>query len=261
MKQEDRWEYFFQKDFATFYSDSIFDLFLKEGKIYLATNLGLSILNLETRQFRTLGSIDNLWGSQVTALDGNEEVLWIGTAMGICVLTYKDDNIYRIDNELIYRKNILDLAVDGNFLWVGTDWGLYLHDIRLGDWTYVAGAPEMMGSAVNDIQAGEKEIWLAREVGLEMFDKDTGKWRGYNAVHIGNHHPLAINADDSLVWVGSDGGLYKYDRILKRWHGYTTNDGLPSNKIHQVEIKGDYLWLATDGGLCRFFWNAPYRLD
>jgi ligand-binding sensor domain-containing protein len=144
---------------------------------------------------------------------------------------------------------------------VATDLGLYLHDITIGDWTYVAGAPEMQGSAVHDIHTRESEVWLAREVGIENFNKDTGNWQGYNIVHLDNHRPLAITASDSLVWVGTDGGLYKYNRILKRWNGYTVTDGLPSNIIHQIEIEGDYLWLATEGGLCRFFWNASYRID
>ena len=119
----------------------------------------------------------------------------------------------------------------------------------------------MLDSEVWEIGVNGNEIWLARGRGIEMFNTKTGKWTPYLSILYGEHRALSILPSDSIVWVGTEGGLVKFDRDLNRWVTFTTDDGLPHNRVEHIEIEGDYLWLATPGGLCRFYWNDPYRLD
>jgi ligand-binding sensor domain-containing protein len=123
------------------------------------------------------------------------------------------------------------------------------------------GSAEMRDSEVNCIQVEKDEVWLARTLGIEVFNKLTGEWKFFLANYYNNWEALYILPADTLVWIGTDGGLVKFEPALNRWVTYTTEDGLPSNTINYIIPEGDYLYLATPNGLCRFYWNDPYRLD
>jgi ligand-binding sensor domain-containing protein len=70
-----------------------------------------------------------------------------------------------------------------------------------------------------------------------------------------------ILATRTSVWVATDAGVLKYDRAGERWVTFTVEDGLSSNRVNSILLDGDYIWFGTDGGLTRFYWNTPYRLD
>ena len=59
---------------------------------------------------------------------------------------------------------------------------------------------------------------------------------------------------DSILWAGTNNGL---NRITRKNNQFTIQkffetNGLPSKKINDLTISGDYLWIATDQGLSKF---------
>ena len=260
-RDNDKWYYYRPLNTTGFDAGAVYDIFRVKDELYLATDLGLTVFNLKSERFHTLTIFDDLWNSQITSLNGDKAQLWIGTVQGLNVMNLETREIDRIYEERIRKLHIYDVGSDGRFVWVGTEFGIYLHDRSVGDWTYVRGSSEMLDSPVKTIYAGEQEIWFGRDLGLDIFDKDTGGWSAYQSVLFENRTPLAILPGDSLVWIGTDGGLFKFDRKLNRWYGYWLQDGLPADTVNAIQQEGDYLWLGTNNGLCRFYWNDPYRLD
>ncbi len=260
---KDKWKYYLVEELVGLASNDCRDIVKHRDKIYIATKLGLAIMDRESGRFHTLSTLNNLNEPEVTALDTRDNELWIGTAQGINSMRYVTEQVQRLDAEAVKNFYINDLKIDGNYVWVGTQFGLFLHDLNAGDWTYVRGSDEMVDSQVREININKNEVWFARGAGIEFFDKNKGDFTAYESVFFGNNTALSILPGDSLVWVGTrEGGLYKFDRKMNRWVEYTTqDDGLPSNKIYCILQEGDYLWIGTANGLCRFYWNDPYRLD
>ncbi|MBT3748205.1 MAG: SpoIID/LytB domain-containing protein, partial [Bacteroidetes bacterium] len=66
--------------------------------------------------------------------------------------------------------------------------------------------------------------------------------------------------NDSVIWAGSNTGL---DRIIIRpdtlldfkSFNYTTKTGLPSNKIHDIRLFDEHIWVATKKGLVKLLPN------
>ena len=258
-KSDGFWKRFRTTEYTDFNSGRIEDIVVHGGYVYLATKQGLTIYNQGSGIFYTLDTFDNLWDSEITALaeDGNK--LWIGTASGLNSLQFSNNLINR--EEALQNRRVLDIEVDGPFVWIGGEYGLHLHDKESGEWTFVHGTDAMQDSRVSEIKVFRKEVWVARDFGIEMFDKKTGAWEAQLSVLYGNSKARSICPADSFIWIGTTGGLVKYDRILQRWVKFTKEDGLPDNLIDVIIKDGDYLWLGTPGGLCRFYWNDPYRLD
>ena len=260
-KDEGFWEKYPTSENMGLESDYGEDISLYGDKIFIATKLGLSVYNKSNGRFYDYDTFNNLPDNHVTALAAIDREMWIGTAQGLCLMGLSSESISRITDRAVKSRYIYDIFAEGNYVWVGTEYGLYLHDRKVGDWTYVKGSDEMMDSQVFAIRGNGDESWFAREKGIEYYDKKSGEFSAYSGIFMHNHNATSILPGDSLVWVGTNGGLFKLHRSENFWVQYTVEDGLPSNKVNCILQDGDYLWLGTDKGLCRFYWNDPYRLD
>jgi hypothetical protein len=55
--------------------------------------------------------------------------------------------------------------------------------------------------------------------------------------------------------------VWRYLRGKRTWRLYTRQDGLLHDFVYDMEIDGDYIWFGTEGGVTRFLWNNPVRID
>ena len=75
----------------------------------------------------------------------------------------------------------------------------------------------------------------------------------------GSVYPIYEDREGSL-WVGTaDGGLHQLRD--SKFITFTEQDGLADNDARRMLLDGDYIWVATRGGICQFYWNSPDRLD
>jgi hypothetical protein len=72
---------------------------------------------------------------------------------------------------------------------------------------------------------------------------------------------LAVNG--TVAAIASDLGvtLIFYDRNNPVIREFSTGDGLASTYVYSLAFEGDYLWIGTDRGLTKFWWNNPRRID
>lgn len=62
----------------------------------------------------------------------------------------------------------------------------------------------------------------------------------------------ALVINDNIWLVTSGNGLVRYNLSNDSVESFTTEAGLPSNYINSILCDGEYLWLGTENGLCRF---------
>ena len=196
---------------------------------------GLCVYDLHTGKASALVPDNPLDGfSSVYAIltDKKRGVLWLATTgYGLVRLTvgYRNGE-YRITHVRKYLRDksapgsingniVSSLAMDGDFLWVGTrGGGLCRLDIR-----------------------SER---------FECFQSDPGDPRAIN-----NNDIISLNIDpERNLWIGTGYGLNKLelDRPDKGFVSYTEKEGLPNNTIHGVVVDGAKLWLTTNGGVSMF---------
>lgn len=114
-------------------------------------------------------------------------------------------------------------------------------------------------------------VWVASYFGLSRYD---GKqWKGYdrNRSGLASNFILSVKACRNGVWVGTDGGLNSFDGVnwvtyrrkgdgdvggdlkVSRGTGSVSEEnlvtGLPHNFVWGVDLRGDEIWVATDGGV------------
>ena len=189
--------------------------------------------------------------NHVSTICITHDTAWIGSDGGIVVR--------RIDSQLLFTLTVNDslssnyitaIAVDsvGN-KWFGTfDNGL----IR-----YNNGVKEIFSSftgfpfdKINCIEADANgNVWIGTNSGIVRCYWALNKFQfetlNSPTTIIGLVKSICV--DGSTIWFGTDvNGLYKFDGT---WKNYATSDGLPSNRINDLALKADTLFIATDSGL------------
>ena len=166
------------------------------------------------------------------------------------------------------------LAVDEDYVWVGTIRGLSRYDKHRESWMPLAPLPTLSGRTVRTVDTDERFVWVGTDRGLSRYDKDLGTWKNYKqtggseeiATHNGHwhrHRPKSrgmlsdnavssIVADEQYVWVGTRDGANRFDKIALRWDQYKTEHGLPANNVTSVSTDGNNIWVGTHSGIGKY---------
>ena len=166
------------------------------------------------------------------------------------------------------------LAVDEDYVWVGTVRGLSRYDKQKESWTPFIPLPTLSGRTVRTVDSDERFVWIGTDSGVSRYDKGYGTWKNYRqtggseeiATHDGHwhrHRPksrgmLSDNAvssivvDEQYVWVGTRDGANRFDKIALRWDQYKTEHGLPANNVTSVSTDGNNIWVGTNSGIGKY---------
>jgi len=223
------------------------------GKLWFATNNGISCWNPNLNQWKSFYN-DQSNQAQVflTLCEDNKGRIWAGTY---------SSGVYVLDGNT--GKELAHYSKNGNESPLENDFILDIYNDREGDiWIGSLG-----GSVVcydvneNKFRKYSKEfigcfseldgnkILLGCSTLLSVMDKQTGEVkRLVDGLLV---HDLQVKGDD--VWICTGGsGLVRYNLKSGETERFTTEIGLPSNFINGIIDTGDYLWLGTENGLCRF---------
>ncbi len=152
------------------------------------------------------------------------------------------------------------------YIWIGAENGAYRLNVKTLKLKKMTDPELILSGYVYEIRVHGSDIWLMADGGLVRIGLQTGESESYLEInYFTDHTSMAIN--DELVAIGTRSGLVLIpysdsDGKRKKFIDVrlTETDGLASNDISAVEFAGDYLWIGTNRGLSRFWWNSPTRV-
>ena len=173
----------------------------------------------------------------------------------------KDWRFFSEENGLASNDLIeYSLVVDDNYAWVGTAGGLSRYDLKKEVWTTFTRSPltrTLRESKVYAIAAEARYVWLATTNGLHRYDKQTDRWFAPRLKDVAGEEDdtpgiTCLTVDEKYAWLGTNKGVLRYDKAGDRWETYTDENGLPSNTIRDLDVRGYNLWISTDRGVATF---------
>ena len=173
----------------------------------------------------------------------------------------KDWTFFSEENGLASNDLIeYSLVVDANYAWVGTAGGLSRYDLKREVWTTFSQSPltrTLRESKVYAIAAEGRYAWLGTSNGLHRYDKQTDRWfaprlKGLEDMADDTPSVTCLTIDEKYAWLGTNDGVLRYDKAGDRWERYTVENGLPSNTIRDLDVRGYDLWVSTDRGVATF---------
>ncbi len=171
-----------------------------------------------------------------------------------------------LSSDSLKSNHITYIFEDSNKrIWVATiNGGLSLYDSHSKSFkTYLHSDINQNSISSNSISSIYEDIdgniIISTDNGLSIVDWEKNKINIFNNTGASNHSlrntSCIYNETIDNIWIGTDGnGLFLYNSTKNSFKRYTTNDGLLSNAILDIEPNGDgKLWIATwNGGISLF---------
>lgn len=246
----------YNEDVSAIYLDSVKMCF---GSLnYFGSESAVSLLDRRTNEWRYYESrlIPGFGSAHVTRIVGepNGRVLWLGTDQGVVRFDTEKDE-FRTYNEHhgLWDSDILSLSLDGDILWVGTEFGIngiYIPE----DSVFDATTDLVYGTRVYDIAVTDDVVWIGTDLGLFRLNKPTPVWKRFSYAD----SPLegrvrALGTDGQYLYVGSDRGIVMIDRLgIKPIQTYESPSIIPVRDIYDIAVTDTIVWAATGSGLLRF---------
>jgi len=143
-------------------------------------------------------------------------------------------------------------VIEGDFLWVGGEEGLFRVNIenkKRKNYTTSSGLISNSVRAIAVDRLGFK--WIGTDKGVSQFD-GARNWVTYDysdGLPSNFINCIVIDPLDN-IWFGTDKGLAIYDR--KKFTVRTTKQGLPDNNVTSIAIDANgVFWIGTSKGLLR----------
>ena len=235
---------------------------------------------------QTFSNISIAEASTVCSIAQDEQgMVWLGTEGGL----YSYDGYRTIPhntsaNGTTIATRIHSMLVSHNIIYMGTERGLLVYDIRSGRYK------QPLGQSPKDIRAvtlHQGRLWMGSATGLYSCDLKTNDVRLENRhlhniysllstrcgllvgtidglalrspggsirhIPIGNSPQPLVNAlapdrGTNDVWIGTEGALFRYD-----WHTLRPVAPLTGNSIKSLALHGDNIYAGTDNGM--FIYN------
>ncbi len=244
----------------------------RNGTLWVGTiGEGVRHVDPSTRRISRPINDKKLWRTSVRALyyDSRGKLL-IGTKLGISIYDEQTKKTTTIpigasdDKHLSNTVRGICPLADNSFV-VATEKGLYIFNIRLGNYTTVDSTSAYSGAlyrdtATNRLYAGrldrDLQCFSVKAKSLEFL---YNALLGFNILCFGKSQTQNHSGG---LWIGTDNGLIQFDTEKRRMiRHYTQRDGLPNPVIYSLLADSQKnLWLSSDKGLIIFDSKRRFRV-
>ncbi|MCH9030976.1 MAG: hypothetical protein IIB00_01770 [candidate division Zixibacteria bacterium] len=246
--------------------------------IYAGLDRGLVEIDRSSLQpIRLYTRFDGLPNDFVYATLAIGENVFVGTESGLGIIFpdstgVKEVAARRLNFERVFclerggrvsrKGKMLSPKITPRHIWIGAESGAYRLELKSFKLQKLTDPELILESPIYDIEVAGPFLWFLARDGLVRVDQTNGETRSYpdfNRFFQGE----ALAANDQIVAIGTQSGLHIFNHRRKGYEPivFTVADGLPSNLVRSLMMDGDYLWIGSDRGLIRFWWNNPARND
>jgi ligand-binding sensor domain-containing protein len=281
-RKKESWDYYSASYTPSLVSNQVNVIEADEKFVWFGTEDGLVRFDKKKDNWRSYNTFKGLPDNEVTALNADGNILWIGTRFGLAFYNAKNDSIRKVNDPLLKGIYIYSILADSDFVWVGTERGVYTLDKIKKTW-YRFSTPDNLlfgqvrsiakhsdrsidsssqDSSVRKTYSGKDEIWFGTDMGILGYNPVTDQRMVYQSkIDLPEANVIKLVCDKRYVWVATENGVLRLDKDHQQWTRYTTEDGLLDNFVQNVVLDGDYIWFGTPKGVTRFFWNNPRLRD
>ncbi len=250
--------------FNSFTETDITCLAVSGEMVFLGARNGLMLYDRAMeRVTRRLNSNQGLPDDNIYSLELIGDSLFIGTERGLAVLSGDYDSLSFDLPARFNRISVYCFEAADNQLWIGTSEGAFRLDLTTGELKRFLDPDNLLSGDVYSIAVYEDQVVFAGLDGVVWADGRVGRVETLWLNDRIGSGILSIAVNDRIVAAASSDGLILsyYNSRNQNRRTFTTRDGLPSDWLNDVIIEGDYVWIGSDEGLTRFWWNNPSRVD
>ncbi len=245
----------------------------KQGRIWIGTFLGVSVLDLEKKQFSNYFQSDKnpnalSHNSIYTMFRDQEGSIWIGTYFGGVNIYNPRTNIFRYfvadpdqNKSINYRVVGSMLEDDNKNLWIATEGGgVNFHDRKNNTFTYITKGDNSTSLSNNNAKSlyldKEDRLWIGTHLGgLNVLDIKSKRIKKYlkdenQPLSIPSNVISAIIPYKKKLLLGTNEGVILFDPVSERFTDffeYEEERKLVGQKILALLLdKNERLWIGSE---------------
>jgi hypothetical protein len=149
-------------------------------------------------------------------------------------------------------KKVVSMAVDGEWVWVGSEKGLSLLDKKAEGWkVFYSTQDGLSGNFVNSILVQSDSLWIGTNAGISHFHRAKKTWKTYSQKEgLTETEIKSLVSIGRKIWAGGIGGtLFEYDAVSDRWKRIEPTDSLKNGGIHSIAVAKEKVFICRDNGV------------
>jgi len=149
-------------------------------------------------------------------------------------------------------KKVVSMAVDREWVWVGSERGLSLLDKKTEGWkVFYSTQDGLSGNFVNSILNQSDSLWMGTNAGISHFQKTKKTWKTYSQKEgLTEMEIKSLASIGRKMWAGGIGGfLFEYDVVPDRWKRIEPMDSLKNGGIHSIVATKEKVFICRDNGV------------
>ena len=243
----------------------------KGGLIWVGTYSGLSCFDPDNKIENYTVRCNSKFTINDNVIHGiyedEEGLVYLGTSQnGVNILDRKNHRVDYIDVHTngmnLVNNNVLDVDGYKNYIFVGTDEGLNVIDIKNKTCDLYNEENGLLNKRVKCLYVdSQKRLWIGTANGIYILNIETKELQNLTYIlddnGVEDKYIETIYEDrDGVYWIGSfrSGGLTKIDFAQNKISNYKNIEGesncLSNNSVRTIIQDNDgFLWIGTSGGL------------
>ena len=241
------------------------------------------------------GGVKRPFGNEVRSVVADERYVWCGTSQGLSRYDKLNGTWTSFrkkggrqfisfgwrrwdwgepeDEDSLVNNDINSLAVDDQYLWVGTKEGACRYDKIADRWDRYTTETGLPNQDVVAVVVDGYDIWAGTSAGLCKYPRmsdDPNAWVTYTsgidikpmvvseeyAKSLVSDEIWSLAADGKYVWVGTRIGVSCYDKKRDTWTTFTREDGLAGDAVSSIAVEDGRIWFGSDNGVSMYDKNS-----
>jgi hypothetical protein len=261
-RDRDIWTYDEPRFNSRIQSDQFYVINHDDNRVMMGTEYGLVVYDKKKERYESYTPSDGIVGERVTAVLAVRDNILVGTDRGMSVVDLKRDSVYWASDDLMMNRVILDFAVHERTVFAATDDGLLSLKWGTGRWNRFLPEEPALSGVVFDIAVQDSLLYVCSDDGVTIYDLLNADYRFYDRNTVFKNADLRVLlVHEGVVWVAGDNGAFRLNERTDNWYHYQVEDGLVSDRVRALAGDGDFVWLGTDRGATRFYWDDRMRRD
>ena len=199
----------------------------------------------QTGVWKSFDISNGLANNDVRSVELDGDNLWFGTYGGGLSLYQKSIDkwsTFSIADSL--SDFINSIAVDGKYIWVGTDIGACLFDKNKNELKKTFQTVH----CISNITVEWDAVWFSTfGKGVYKYTKANGIWTNFDSTSCGllSNSIIDIEVQDDRVWFATKSGVNCYHKSTGIWESYTLNNsGIGGDYVFSIEVDGNDIWMG-----------------
>ena len=215
-----------------------------DDMLYVTTDFGLLLLDINLNRWDLLDVTDGLPGNVVFNLEYYEDTIYLGTNEGLATISTLINKPIASFFTSLHNREIYDMSIQSHFIYLLTDLGLLKMNTK--DKNYIS----LSNRKFENIDIKNDVIILSNK--NKLF-----KLNDQNKIEILMNYDKIDDFDicSSYLWVYNNQNTLIYNIYTGFELEYDTSDGILGSLIYDVECDEEWVWFSTNNGISFYNWS------